>query len=230
MEQTQENSNTVAESIEFEVKKFKTLGREFYNYSERKNFNSEKELKNYLVGKSKPFFEMRDYKIYKNSRNRPIDVLYMRVFSRNMYLTKISEIIQKLVDKKYPHLTLAKPEYYYYKDAKFYARPRSKEPKQPKKGISVKIIQKQKEFTEKKLAEAELGSQVKTGFTDKNREKIKKPEIKRTFSEMEDQSGSPGPCQPTFHQIIYNNYNFQAQLDNSPEPPAQEVSAVDFFT
>jgi hypothetical protein len=83
----------VAETIEFELTKFRTLGREFYNYSERKNFSSEKELKNYLIGKSKPFFEMRDYKVYKNSRNRPIDVLFMRVFSRNLYLSKISEIV-----------------------------------------------------------------------------------------------------------------------------------------
>ena len=83
----------MAETIDFELKKFKTLGREFYNYSERKNFNCENELRNYLVGKSKPFFEMRDYKVYKNSRNRPKDVFFMRIFSRNMYLPKISEII-----------------------------------------------------------------------------------------------------------------------------------------
>ena len=158
VEQTLENSNSVAETIEFEIQKWNTLGREFYNYSERKNFNCEKELKTYLVGKSKPFFEMRDYRVYKNSRNRPVDVLYMRIFSRNMYLSKISEIIKKLVDKKYPHIYLQNPEYHYYKDAKFYARPRSKEPKQPPplKGMHKKYVQKNKEFIEKKLAEAHL--------------------------------------------------------------------------
>ena len=134
-----------------------------------------------------------------------------------------------MVDKKYPHLTLAQPEYNYYKDAKFYSRPRSKEPKQPKvkNAHHAKIIARQKEFTEKKLAEAELGSVVKTGFTDKNREKIKKADIKRTFSEIE-QSGSPSPCQPAVHQFIYNNYNFQAQAQDL-EPP-KEVSALEFFT
>lgn len=98
VEETQENSNTVTESIEFEVNKFETLGREFYNLSERKNFQCVRELRNYLIGKSKPFFEMRDYKVYNNSRGRPVDVLFMKIFSRNLYLSKISLIVNKLVD------------------------------------------------------------------------------------------------------------------------------------
>lgn len=53
------------------------------------------------------------------------------------------------------------------------------------KFIVEKYVAKTKEFVEKHVAQAELNKEVKTGFTD-----AKKQKIKRTFSQMEECASS----------------------------------------
>lgn len=58
-----ESKVKLEENLEIELRKFQKLGRDFYNEIERRNFNDEQELKEALISKSNPFYEMRDFEI-----------------------------------------------------------------------------------------------------------------------------------------------------------------------
>lgn len=93
--------------LEFQVQKFRALGRDYYNLSERKAIQNETDLRNQFIAKSNPFFEIRFGDVeYKARHNEHCDILRFKIISRDWYLTKIKTIVLEYFCSRYKELKL----------------------------------------------------------------------------------------------------------------------------
>ena len=93
--------------IEYEITKFRELGRDFYNEQERASIEDEEDLRAYIIKRAKAFFEMRDFKVAHSSGDASVDVLTFQVFSRNPFLEKITRILTEFVHYRYPEVEVS---------------------------------------------------------------------------------------------------------------------------
>lgn len=91
--------------LEFQVQKFRALGRDYFNMCERKVVQDEADLRNQFFAKSNPYFEIRfDEVEYGSKQKGHCDVLKFKILSRDWYLTKIKTIVFKFFASRYKEL------------------------------------------------------------------------------------------------------------------------------
>lgn len=91
--------------LEFQVQKFRALGRDYFNMCERKVVQDEADLRNQFFAKSNPYFEIRfDEVEYGSKQKGHCDVLKFKILSRDWYLTKIKTIVLKFFSSRYKEL------------------------------------------------------------------------------------------------------------------------------
>jgi len=99
--------------IEYETTKFEQLGKDFYNEQERATIRDKEDLKNYIIRRSKVFYEMRDFNVSSSINDQTIDVLNFKIFCRNPFLDKIKKIVNKFIHQYYPDIETSDQIYYY---------------------------------------------------------------------------------------------------------------------
>lgn len=133
--------------IESEVTKFHLLGRDFYNYTNKYNVQNESDLRAYIRTKSKPFFEIRDYRHFDYQKEHKY-YLEFRIYAKNpIQLKQIQKILNEHFKSHRSEIEITANKINYViqpAKANIKKRDTSESPNPPKEKNSANYIEKRK--------------------------------------------------------------------------------------
>ena len=116
------NVEEIQQLVEYETTKLERLGKDFYNQIEGAMIEDKNDLRNYIIKRSKVFFEMWDFNLATKLDHTYVDVLRFKIFAKNAYLLKIKKIVTDYLQTQYPEVEVAN-EIFYFKMTQKYEFP-----------------------------------------------------------------------------------------------------------